>query len=475
MHDDSISDTHILYCTVLLFSCFFLSFTFTQGVPKTGDRDEVSSRDKRDVTRLLSDVLRWKRRLDFIIDELQGQHLQAASSKGKGGKKKVKPFDSIVRQILRMGAYELYFLRKPAYVVSEYVDLAKTSKDARGAAGLINSLLRKVSVMDTEEEKARPELEGMGHKELVRHLGTFHSHPDWLVDRWLKQFGLSSCLELLRYNNVRPQYCIRTNPCNGLSVSEMKEKLNEIADVQYRESKLLEDFIVVEKGLQNVFSLGLIQDGRCSVQDVSAGLVVHLMDPKPGERVLDVCAAPGGKFYYAASRMGYEGKLVALDASRNRMKALEKGTRNFPETLAIETYSQTFEEWSEQNSGMDFDKVLVDAPCSGSGVLAKRADLRWRRTEQDLSEMIEIQARLLDHAKNHVKVGGCLLYSTCSIDREENSMQVQKFLSENKNFRLEENSVQVLEESVRLDGFLQTFPQEHGIDGAFAARLTRIA
>ena len=125
--------------------------------------------------------------------------------------------------------------------------------------------------------------------------------------------------------------------------------------------------------------------------------------------------------------------------------------------------------------GVEFDKVLVDAPCSGSGVLAKRADLRWRRTQQDLSEMIEIQARLLDHAKNHVRVGGCLLYSTCSIDREENAMQVQSFLSQNKNFRLEEEAVEVLEESVRRDGFLQTFPQEHGIDGAFAARLTRVS
>ncbi|QDZ21907.1 S-adenosyl-L-methionine-dependent methyltransferase [Chloropicon primus] len=440
------------------------------GAPSSESRptDTLSAQDRRDVTRLVSEILRWKRKLDHIIDGLNGDyHRRGASKDGRRGKLP-KPFDSRVRQILRMGAYELYFAQKPAYVVNEYVNLAKGIGNARKAAGLINSLLRKVT-MYVEEEYSTEDFLAMERAELVEVLGNRHSHPNWLIDRWLTRFGLEDCLDLLEYNNARPRYCLRTNPCHGLDTEEMKRKA-EAAGVEFSETSYLEDFIVIEKGLQKVFSAGLMQDRLCSVQDISAGLVVDLMDPKAGEEVLDVCAAPGGKFYYAAARMNYEGKLVALDASRNRMRALENGIRRFPDSLVTETHSVAFEAWSAENEGVLFDKVLVDAPCSGTGVLAKRADLRWRREAEDLQELTEIQSRLLNHAKNHVKVGGILCYSTCSIEEEENSGRIMAFLRENPEFEVEEMPGTL---DVKKDGFLQTFPHQHKIDGAFAARLVK--
>ena len=444
------------------------------GVPQGGGRDSqgqgLSAQDMRNVTRLASDIIRWKRKLDFIIDTLDEEY-----NKTKG--RKARKLDSHVRNILRMGAYDLYFLNKPAYIVNEYVNLAKATKRTRRASGVINHLLRRVATHVEEEETPLSELEGLGREDLVDKLGVSYSHPNWLVSRWLDQFGsVGACLELLKYNNSRPEYCLRTNPCNGLTTPELEQKLESILDVEYEESIFLNDFFVVQKGLQKIMELDLIQNGLISVQDVSAGLVIHLLDPQPGEEILDACAAPGGKFYYTASRMSYKGKLVALDASRKRMQALKKGVRSFPDTISVETHPLPFEEWSELHQPLEFDKVLLDAPCSGSGVLAKRADLRWRRTPQDLAELLDIQERLLNHAKGHVKVGGCLVYSTCSIDEEENARQVQKFLSHNSNFKLDEDSAKnLLNQAVSRDGFLQTFPHEHGIDGAFAARLIRIS
>ena len=429
---------------------------FVSGAPQQHTEDNAASASRRrEITRLTSDIIRWKRKLDHIVDTLNLEyHKSKESPTNKRAARKPKAFSSRVRQILRMGTYELYFLKKPGYVVNEYVKLAKASGERR-ASGLINSLLRKVTLFE-EEVRTSEDLMGMERGELVQALGTAYSHPDWIVSRWVDRFGVDQTVDLLRYNNSRPSYCLRTNPCNGLSTEEMKERVRA-AGVDFAESEYLEDFIVLERGLQNV--MPLVQSRVLSVQDVSAGMVVDLMDPQPGEEILDACAAPGGKFYYTAARMNYHGKLVALDTSRNRMWALERGTRSFPETFQIETRAIELEDWSAENEDVEFDRVLVDAPCSGSGVLAKRADLRWKRSEEQLSELTKVQDRLLAAAKRHVKVGGTLTYSTCSIEEEENEERVREFLSRNANFER--------------TGCVETFPHKHGMDGAFAAKLVR--
>lgn len=170
----------------------------------------LSAQDRRDVTRLTSDILRWKRKLDHIVDTVNGDYHRGGGA-SKGARSRPKPFQPSVRQLLRMGTFELYFSRKPSYVVNEYVQLAKLT-DARKAAGLINSVLRKVSTYE-DEERSEEDLLSMDREDLVECLGKEHSHPDWLVSRWLQRFGLKECLELLEYNNSRPRYCLRTNPC----------------------------------------------------------------------------------------------------------------------------------------------------------------------------------------------------------------------------------------------------------------------
>ena len=218
--------------------------------------------------------------------------------------------------------------------------------------------------------------------------------------------------------------------------------------------------------------LPLLKEGRVAVQDEAAALVVHLLDPQPGELVFDVCAAPGGKALYAAARMG-RGHIVASDAHAGRLRLVERAAEAHGLAHLIETLHADVE--ARAASGDLADAVLLDAPCSGTGVVSRRADLRWNRSEADLVGLAGLQTLLLDAAARLVRVGGRLVYATCSMEAEENEEQIVAFLRRRPDFRLESAAGRVPSAFVTEEGHYAALPHVHGTDGAFAARLARVA
>ena len=373
----------------------------------------------------------------------------------------------------------------------------------------------------------------------LRSLAVAWSHPDWLVRRWARRFGAEGVEALLAANNRRPRHALRAvvvvsadgdkdnatssssllpslllgRALDALEEEEKEEERDEEREgknkekrklVEWRRSAVLpEEFVVVERGMGAALS-GLVRKKKrvdhhprnstttivsAAVQDEASAAVVALADPRPGERVLDLCSAPGGKALFAAARMGGQGLLVARDSSAARLRPLRaaaeaQGVRA-PFLVVEEADGREEEEEEkvaeeEEEEGNTFDLVLVDAPCSGTGVLGKRADARWRKRGSDLASLALLQDALLVSASKKVRPGGGrLVYSTCSLEPEENAERVFAFLKSGAGagFELDETvdaaSLGLPAEMITSEGVLEALPHVHGTDGAFAARMVR--
>jgi 16S rRNA (cytosine967-C5)-methyltransferase len=301
---------------------------------------------------------------------------------------------------------------------------------------------------------------------LARDLAVRHSHPTWVVRRWLERFGEEETVALLKSDNVRPSYSLRINTLRT-SQEEFGKRLDDL-DIAWRPSKYLNDFVVVER-LQPIIRGGLLADGLCSVQDEAAGLVVRMLAPQPGETILDGAAAPGGKALYAAQLMKNEGRIVAIDLHEARTRLIRTAADAHGSTIIEpQTADLRTAEFDTQ-----FDRVLLDVPCSGLGVLAKRADLRWQASLKKIEELVDLQDELLDAAAHHVRPGGLLVYSTCTIAPEENAERVRAFLERHSSFSTEQVQGVAPTSMQTPEGYFATLPHIHGMDGAFAARLRK--
>jgi len=404
-----------------------------------------NARDVRQTTEYVSGVTRWRRRLDFIL-----QHFY------RGELEKMEPE---LRQILRIGLYDIIFLRTPPYAaVNDAVNLAKQEVRS-GAGGLVNGILR--SVLRQREALPEPDT-----GEPAEDLAVRHSHPTWMVRRWLDRYGSEDTARLLEWNNERPLYTVRANTLR-VTVEELRSRLDELG-VDPEPGRFLSGVFRI-RSMQSLIRGGLLADGLCAVQDEAAGLIVQLFDPAPGERVLDACAAPGGKAFLSAQLMQNRGEVVALDVHAGRLRLMERGARDLGLT-SITTVRSDLRTFEPQKH---FDRVLLDAPCSGFGVLSKRADLRWNRQPRDLAELVTLQDELLDASARLVRPGGVIVYGTCSIEPEENEERVRAFLRRHVDFSIEDSADFVPDALVTADGFYASIPFRDGIDGAFGARLRR--
>jgi len=325
-------------------------------------------------------------------------------------------------------------------------------------------------------------------RQRLRALAVSTSHPDWMVKRWLDRFGPEETADLLAWNNARPGHCLRVVG-GGNNAAGLAAELAAAGATTEPGRFLPSEFVRVTAGLSTALALGgPVAAGTAQVQDEAAGLVVAVgLDPQPGEAVLDVAAAPGGKALYAAARMGGKGRLVARDLSASRLRPLEAAARaqGFYGGDGPDRWSFLTIESGDGTAGPAspatplFDRVLLDAPCSGTGVLAKRADLRWQRTPADLAELVALQDGLLDGAAAWVRPGGLLVYSTCSLEPEENAERVDAFLRRPAGAAFTVEPVPVVEAGLPADllsgdgRFLEVLPHHHGADGAFAARLRK--
>jgi len=386
--------------------------------------------------------------------------------------KAARPPKPRVAMLARLGFYQLFFLDKvPAHAaVHSTVELAKLNLSAR-EAGFLNALLR----------AALRDHAGLASALRQQPLPVRLSHPDWLVERWLARYGAGDAQALLEWNNEPPALYARVNTLKT-DAAALIEKLGaggveaeswaasggqslrgDVADFakcatcdSWRSSsgQPLRAQVLALRSVIPPEQLPGFAEGEFYLQDPSTLLAVELLDPQPGERVLDACAAPGGKTTHIAQLMGDRGEIVAEDASAQRLKLVVANCARLGircVTVRRARPSDTSEKW--------FDRALLDVPCSNTGVLRRRVDARWRLQRQDIARLASEQLKLLTAASARVKRGGPLVYSTCSLEPEENRGVVDAFLKANPSYILER--------------CVETFPPRDRMDGAFAARLVR--
>ncbi|MCH8557876.1 MAG: 16S rRNA (cytosine(967)-C(5))-methyltransferase RsmB [Balneolia bacterium] len=408
--------------------------------------NKLDRQERQQANEYVQGILRRRSYLDFLISQFSSVEIER--------------MDLFFKNILRLGIYDLLFMDStPDYAaINESVEIAKTKISSK-SGDLANAILRKVQ----REIDALPKPNMKNRTELI---ATTFSHPEWLVERWVKRFGEREAFQLMQANNQRPNYYLRAN-CLKTSPDTFKLRM-EKAGVEFEESEWLPGYYKVST-LAEVRSRRWFEKGLCYVQDIAAGFAPTILDPVAGESVIDVCAAPGTKTLLLAELMENEGSILAVDINPDRIhKIAENAERGGANIVKIQRADATQERFKLA------DAVLLDAPCTGTGVLSKRADLRWKRTPEDLEQAIALQAELLDAAANMVAKNGRLVYSTCSLEPEENMMQIEKFLKEYDNFELEELDDYLPEEVLSDDNkSYQTFPHIHGCDGHFGVLLKR--
>ncbi len=344
--------------------------------------------------------------------------------------------------VLLVGLYQLCFMDNVAEyaAINETVEAAKAELKQK-AANMVNAVLR-------HAQARKPAL----MKSLASQPdGARLSHPDLLLDRWKKQFGVVAAIRLCEWNNSRPDMTVRVNAAR-ISMPDWQTALKKAGMDGQPHPFAPQDFLVLPHGLR-VNDLPGFAEGWFFVQDPSTQLAVDLLDPHPGERILDACAAPGGKTMIIAERMKGEGKLVASDPSEDRLKRLRENVArlgwNFIEVLKSGMATDTF------------NAILLDVPCSNTGVIRRRPDARWRFSLKDLKQVCDQQVAILDAAAGRLEPGGRLVYSTCSLEPEEDEQQIATWLARHPDFQLIEQR--------------RLFPPDSGTDGVYAALIRKEA
>ncbi|WP_240040931.1 16S rRNA (cytosine(967)-C(5))-methyltransferase RsmB [Paenibacillus ginsengarvi] len=380
------------------------------------------------------------------------------------GLAKLEPW---VRNLLRIGLYQLLYLdRIPEHAaVNEAVSIAKRRGHA-GISGMVNGVLR--SAIRRKTELFVPE-----SLDPVARIALEASHPEWLVADWVRRFGAETTERMCLANNEPPHTSVRVN---GIKLSR-DELIAELTQAGYNAlpSAVSEAGIVVAGG-GNMALTPWYTGGRLSVQDESSMLVAEMADPLPDMVVLDCCAAPGGKTAHMAERMRDRGRIVACDLHEHKRELIEAQARRLGLTC-IETKTADARELPELLRGAGFDRILLDAPCSGLGVIRRKPDIKWVKRPEDLADIAKLQTELLSGAATLLKPGGLLVYSTCTLSEEENERVVERFLAEHAAFTVEpppeEISKRLPTEAIGSSGMVTILPHLFGSDGFFIARLRK--
>lgn len=401
---------------------------------------ELDARDRRWTQELVWGMLRKRGWIDHIL-----------APRVRGG---IARLDADLGDLLRLGVHQLFHMGSvpPYAAIAQTVELAK-QRHGMGASKLVNAVLRR---LDRERDVLAPPLPS----DPVEALAIEQSHPRWLVARWVARWGADETRALLEANNREAPMIVRPW---GV-VREQLEAMLEASGVEVSDAPLVEDSLRLAPGTL-LTSVGAFQQGNLFVQDPAATLVTRYAAVPAGSRVADLCAAPGGKSVELSRTAAH---VTAADSSESRLTRMH-------ETIARLELTNITTVVADARDGAigSFDAVLVDAPCTGTGTFRRHPDARWRLRTSDLAVMAAAQRAVLRGAAESVAPGGLLIYSTCSLEPEENDGQVEAFLAEHPDWRLEPPPAGAVPESVLDAGRLRVLPHRHGADGAFAARLRR--
>ncbi|MEB3178792.1 MAG: 16S rRNA (cytosine(967)-C(5))-methyltransferase [Nostocaceae cyanobacterium] len=416
--------------------------------------------DRRLVTELVYGSIRRQRTLDALINQL--------------AKKKSQSPPPRLRIILRLGLYQLrYQERIPASAaVNTTVQLAKDNGFS-GLAGFVNGLLRqyiRLHEAGGHRSNDSPQTDPLQLPDNpVQHLGILHSFPDWIVQVWLEQFGLTETEKLCEWMNQSPVIDLRINPLRT-SITEV-ETAFKASGIQFTRLPYLPQALRLLSSTGAIQNLPGFHQGWWTVQDSSAQLVSYLLDPQPGEVVIDACAAPGGKTTHIAELMSDKGKIWACDRTASRLNKLRENTvrlhLNCLEILTCDIRKIT----QLTNSA---DRVLLDAPCSGLGTLHRHADARWRQTPEKVAELSILQAELLKQTASFVKNNGVLVYATCTLHPKENEDVISAFLTQHSDWIIEPPSTDSPADAFSSpQGWIKVLPHQQQMDGFFMVRLRK--
>ena len=412
----------------------------------------LTSLDRSFLTELTYGVFRWRGKLDWVIRQFS--------------KIPLEKIELETLNILRLGLYQILFLsRTPASAaVNESVELAKRIR-GKGGAGFVNALLR--SSIRQKDEIYYPDIA----EEAALHISINQSHPLWLVERWVKEMGVEETLNICTFNNRISSLTLRTNTLK-MNRKDLLKKLRQ-KELEPFPTTYSEEGIVL-KDPPPTSELPSIKEGLYIIQDQASQLVTAVLDPKPGERILDGCAAPGGKTTHIAQKMENKGEIYALDLSQGKLDLIEEMCQRSGIKIVKIIKGDAAQPFPILR-GLKFDRVLADVPCSGFGTLRRNPDLKWRRGEGDIKRLSELQFSILENLSVYVKEGGVLIYSTCTIFHEENEDVVEKFLEGHPEFQLDRID-KVLPEKYHTfiqNRYFKTFPPKDEMDGFFVARMKR--
>lgn len=408
-------------------------------------RYELNKLDASLLTELVYGTLQRKMTLDFFLEPfIKGQ----------------KKIDLWVRILLRMSIFQMVYLEKipDRAVIHEAVEIAK-KRSHKGTSGFINGVLRAI------QRKGLPSFDSISDP--IERISIEYSHPRWIVERWVRQFGLERTEEMCS-ENLKPTS--QTARVNAWKITP-KEAL-QLLEKEGFPAELSEHIPIAIKSVEgNIASTNCFKEGYLTIQDESSMLVGYAMAPVEGERILDACAAPGGKTTHIAERMNNSGEVVALDLHEHKVKLIKENMNRLGLTNIIpkKMDSRKMDEYFPPES---FDRILVDAPCSGLGVVRRKPDIKYSKSEKDILKLAEVQYELLDVASKLLKKGGLLVYSTCTVDWEENSGVARKFLEKHPEFEGDIDLSERMPKSLRhlVKGYeLEILPQDIKSDGFYIA------
>ncbi|MEJ9218769.1 16S rRNA (cytosine(967)-C(5))-methyltransferase RsmB [Paenibacillus glucanolyticus] len=413
----------------------------------------LSKSDAGLATELIYGTISRLNTLDYFLDRYVNK-----------GVAKLQPW---VRALLRMSLYQVVYLdRIPDHaVVSEAVNLAKR-RGHQGISGMVNGVLR--NILRQKADLTIPE-----DMPAARRISLLHSHPQWLVERWIAQYGTEATEAICAANNEPPAVSVRVNT-TMISREEML-KLMGSHGLDATPSPLSPYGIVV-KGAGNMALTDWYRDGLISIQDESSMLVAEAIQPEPGMRVLDCCAAPGGKSAHMGELMKDEGSIIANDIHTHKGKLISDQASRLG-LDSIMTVTGDALDLADRFEPASFDRILLDAPCSGLGVIRRKPDLKWGKSEEDIAEIAALQLRLLESVSSLLRPGGILVYSTCTMEPQENEGVVSAFLEDHAEFVIADDGLGSLsrleEKSLLRGGGVQILPQHYHSDGFYIARISR--